>query len=104
MSHFSPDVIKAAIAPEHYFGDQLPAMKQSKRQGWSDGGLCPFHADKHSGNFRVNTETGAYCCFACGAKGGDIIAFHRALYALSFPDALKDLANLYLPEGGQDHE
>jgi DNA primase len=68
-----------------------------------DGGLCPFHEDRHRGSFRINLDTGAYCCFACGAKGGDILAFHQAHLGLSFPDAVEDLARQYLTGGGWDH-
>ncbi|WP_082054117.1 CHC2 zinc finger domain-containing protein [Methyloterricola oryzae] len=58
-----------------------------------DGGLCPFHADGRAGSFRVHLETGAFCCFACGAKGGDIVAFVQQREGLSFQDALTKLAD-----------
>jgi DNA primase len=52
--------------------------------------LCPFHDDARS-SLRVNIETGAYRCMACGAKGGDVLAFHRARHGLSFAQAARDL-------------
>lgn len=52
--------------------------------------LCPFHDDRHP-SLRVNVETGAFRCMACGAKGGDVLAYHRARYGLSFMQAVRDL-------------
>jgi len=52
--------------------------------------LCPFHAD-HNPSLRVNSHTGAFRCMACGAHGGDVLAFHRMLHGLSFVQAARDL-------------
>jgi DNA primase len=52
--------------------------------------LCPFHDDGHP-SLRVNVETGAFRCMACGAKGGDVLAFHRTRFGLSFKQAAWDL-------------
>jgi len=52
--------------------------------------LCPFHDDRRP-SLRVNIRTGAFRCFSCGAKGGDIVAFHRLKYGLGFRAALRDL-------------
>jgi DNA primase len=52
--------------------------------------VCPFHEDKRP-SLRVNIETGGYRCMACGAKGGDVLAFHRARHGLSFVQAARDL-------------
>ena len=84
--------IKAAISPADFYQCELPDMPSSNQGGWRDGGLCPFHADNHAGSFRVHLETGAFCCFSCGAKGGDVIAFTMQRDGLSFSDALKRLA------------
>lgn len=52
--------------------------------------LCPFHRDTRP-SLRINTETGAYRCMSCGAKGCDVLDFHRARHGLSFPQAARDL-------------
>jgi DNA primase len=52
--------------------------------------VCPFHDDARP-SLRVNVETGGYRCMACGTKGGDVLAFHRARYGLSFMQAARDL-------------
>jgi DNA primase len=85
--------VKAAVSPLDFYRVELPGMPPPKSEsGWVDGGLCPFHDDKHKGNFRVNLDTGAFTCFACGAKGSDIISFAQLRHALSFRDALKAVA------------
>lgn len=86
------DFIKNSLSPLDFYSHELRSAKL-KRQGWNDGGLCPFHADNKPGSFRVNLTTGAYKCFACGIAGGDVIAFVMALYDLNFVDALAKLAN-----------
>lgn len=52
--------------------------------------VCPFHDDARP-SLRVNVDTGAYKCMACGAKGGDVLAFHRQRHGLSFVQAAHDL-------------
>ncbi|PPD41651.1 MAG: hypothetical protein CTY16_15785 [Methylobacter sp.] len=84
--------IKNSLSPLDYYRHELPTAKL-KKHGWNDGGLCPFHADNHAGSFRVNIITGAFNCFACGAAGGDIIAFTMSLYGLKFVEALEQLAS-----------
>ncbi|MEQ1485912.1 CHC2 zinc finger domain-containing protein [Methyloglobulus sp.] len=86
------DTIKRTVAPLEFYRHELPNAPL-KKHGWNNGGLCPFHADNAPGSFHVNTETGAYKCFSCRIKGGDVIAFSMALHSLSFPDALKQLSD-----------
>ena len=52
--------------------------------------LCPFHDDHHP-SLRVNVDSGAFRCMACGAKGGDVLDFHRQQYALGFKEAAQAL-------------
>jgi DNA primase len=87
----SADLIKQEIDPRDFYEHELSGVSLNKPE-WNDGGLCPFHADKNTGSFHVNLETGSFNCFSCGEKGGDIIAFTMALYDLSFPEALAKLA------------
>ncbi|MEI6267592.1 MAG: CHC2 zinc finger domain-containing protein [Methylococcaceae bacterium] len=85
------DSIKNSISPLDFYRHELPGAPL-KRQGWNDGGLCPFHADNTPGSFMVNTDTGSFVCFSCGVKGGDIISFTMLRHALDFVEALKSLA------------
>lgn len=86
--------IKSRIDPyDFYLKEQNLDRFKNKSRGWAEAGLCLFHDDRFSGSFRVNLENGAYRCFSCDAKGGNIIAFTMAKYRLSFYEALKQLAN-----------
>jgi hypothetical protein len=49
---------------------------------------------------RLNLDSGAFCCFSCGAKGGDILAFHRLRSGLDFREVIRDLAEQFLFNGG----
>lgn len=53
-------------------------------------GLCPFHTEK-TPSFHVHPDKGFFKCFGCGA-GGDVITFLSKLENLSFPDAVRMLA------------
>ena len=51
---------------------------------------CRFHGGTDS--MRINTSTGAFCCMAgCGARGGDVVAYHMALHGEDFTSAAKEL-------------
>jgi DNA primase len=57
--------------------------------GWRNA-LCPSHNDTKP-SMRVFVETGAFRCMVCGAKGGDVLAFHMLRHGLRFIDAAKAL-------------
>lgn len=54
--------------------------------------LCPFHDDKNPSCYVVPGKQ-MFHCFVCGA-GGDALTFVKRYHGLSFPDALKMLADL----------
>jgi DNA primase len=92
VNYKTVDDIKHSVMPLDFYRHELPGAV-FKSQAWSCGGLCPFHADNNPGSFRINIETGAFKCFACGKTGGDIISFTMAKYGLSFHDAMANLAD-----------
>lgn len=51
--------------------------------------LCPFHSE-HTPSFNV-FEGGAYHCFGCGKKGGDVIQFIMELENRTFVDVVTSL-------------
>nr|MBA3731709.1 hypothetical protein [Gammaproteobacteria bacterium] len=51
---------------------------------------CPFHEDTNP-SLSVNLVRGGFICHACGAKGGDVLDFHRRLHGMDFVAAAKDL-------------
>jgi DNA primase len=53
-------------------------------------GLCPFHGEK-TPSFIVHGDKQYFHCFGCGA-GGDVIEFVKRSDALTFPDAVRQLA------------
>ena len=53
-------------------------------------GLCPFHPDRNP-SMTVNSETGRYKCWSCGA-GGDVFTWVMERRRVDFPEALEILA------------
>jgi DNA primase len=53
-------------------------------------GLCPFHKEK-TGSFSVNANHGYFYCFGCHEKG-DVFTFVMKLENLSFPEAVRTVA------------
>ena len=51
---------------------------------------CVFHDDKNP-SMSINVNSGGFKCFACDARGGDVLTFHRERHGLSFVDAAKAL-------------
>ncbi len=64
-----------------------------KRAGVNLKGLCPFHNEK-TPSFVVSPSKNLCKCFGCG-KGGDPIQFIREHENMSYPEALRFLANKY---------
>jgi CHC2-type zinc finger protein len=58
--------------PAEYFCEQ--GLKLTGSGEWKSA-LCPFHNDTRP-SLRVRLDTGAFRCMTCGAKGGDVLAFH----------------------------
>jgi len=87
--------LKSAIPIDTYFQDQLGPPAKTNRDHWVY--FCPFHNDKNTPNLAVYFD-GGFNCFACDAKGGDVLAFHQKRHGLSFPQVLTELAGKYAPE------
>ena len=64
-----------------------------KKRGTSYVGLCPFHDDK-TPSFYVSPAKGVCKCFACG-KGGSAVHFIMEHEQMTYPEALKWLAQKY---------
>lgn len=63
---------------------------QLKKAGVNHKGLCPFHGEK-TPSFTVSASRQTYHCFGCGAHG-NAVGFLMEHAGLSFPDAVRDLA------------
>ena len=77
------------VRVEEVIGDFV----QLKRAGANLKGLCPFH-DEKTPSFVVSPAKGIYKCFGCG-KSGDSISFMMEHDQLSYPEALRYLAEKY---------
>lgn len=73
--------------PAEYFKKQGLAL--IGKGEWKSA-LCPFHKDTQP-SLRVRLDTGGFRCMACGAHGGDVLAFHMQRYGLRFSEAAKAL-------------
>lgn len=76
-----------------------------KKKGANYFGLCPFHGEK-TASFSVNPRMQIFHCFGCG-KGGDVIKFTMEYENLTFPEAVKKIADdvgYKLPETEQSQE
>ena len=50
---------------------------------------CEFHGGSDS--MRVKVTTGGWVCMACGAHGGDVLAYHMQRHGLGFVEAARAL-------------
>jgi DNA primase len=61
-----------------------------KKIGQNFSGLCPFHSEK-TPSFNVHPTKQFYHCFGC-SKGGDVFTFVMEMERVSFPDAVRLIA------------
>jgi DNA primase len=61
-----------------------------KKSGQNFTGLCPFHSEK-SPSFAVHPVKQIYHCFGCGV-GGDVFKFIMEMEKVTFPDAVRAVA------------
>lgn len=81
--------VRDAARIEEVVGDFV----RLRRRGANLIGLCPFHNEK-SPSFSVSPAKGIYKCFGCG-KAGDSLRFLMEVDQLSYPDAVRKLAERY---------
>jgi hypothetical protein len=75
--------------PLAYYEGQGLRLVGSRFSAWKTA-ACRFHGGSDS--MRINTHNGAFVCMAgCGARGGDVLAYHMALQGLDFIQAAKQL-------------
>ena len=100
MPKISDDIIRTVLEQakiEDVVGDFVTLRKA----GVNMTGICPFHDDKHDGNFIVRPSTiseanhgNTYRCFVCDAKGGPVQFLMNAEH-MTFPDAIRYLGKKY---------
>lgn len=95
------DEIKSQIDIVSVISDYI----ELKQSGSNFIGLCPFHNEK-TPSFTVSNEKGIFHCFGCG-EGGDAITFIMKKNGLSYPEAIRFLADklgIFLDTGKIDKE
>ena len=80
------DQVRAAVDIVQVIGRYVNV----KKAGRTFKALCPFHTEK-TPSFVIFPETGRWHCFGCG-EGGDAFSFVMKVDNLTFPEALKQLA------------
>ena len=75
--------------PTDYYTGTAGLVFRERKGKWRTT-ACNFHGGRDS--MRINTSTGAFCCMAgCGARGGDVLAYHQAEHGQDFTTAAKEL-------------
>ena len=88
---YYPDEVIDDIVSGNDIVDVIGSYVQLKKQSSDYICLCPFHREK-SPSFHVNQTKQLFHCFGCNA-GGNVIGFVMQYENLSFPDAVKFLAD-----------
>lgn len=78
-------------APQNSIEEVVGEHLKLDRKGKNFVGICPFH-DDHKPSMVVTAEIGRFKCFVCGA-GGDIFTFLQMREGITFPEAVKRLAD-----------
>ena len=98
---FPPSFIDELIA-RNPIEDVVGQYVSLKRSGANMFGLCPFHGEK-TASFSVAPDKGIYYCFGCH-KGGGSINFMMEVEGLSYPDAVRKLAQRVGMEVPEDEQ
>ena len=91
MAGFVPQDKLEQIRAANDIVEVIGAVLPLKRAGANFVALCPFHREK-SPSFNVNPHRQIFRCFGC-QKGGDVFKFICEYESLSFPEAIKRLAD-----------
>lgn len=85
-----PDQVLDDIQSRTDIADLIGRYLPLKRAGRHFKALCPFHQER-TPSFCVNTDKQIFHCFGCGA-GGNVFGFLMQQERLTFPEAVKQLA------------
>jgi DNA primase len=85
-----PDRVLTQITDRLDMGEVVGEYVRLAPKGGRLWGLCPFHPEK-TPSFSVNPEKGMFYCFGCHT-GGSLFSFVMEMEKLSFPEAVRLLA------------
>ena len=74
--------------------DVISQFVDLKQRGANYFGLCPFHSEKKTASFSVAPSKQIYHCFGCNS-GGNVFSFIMDYQKISFPEAVKFVADRY---------
>ena len=106
MPKIRDDVVRAVL-DRAKIEDVVGEFVTLRRAGVNMTGICPFHDDKHDGNFIVRPSTiseknggNTYHCFVCmrTGEGGGPVDFLMKAEHMTFPDAIRWLGRKYCVE------
>ena len=83
--------------------DLIGGYVHLKKSGTNQAALCPFHNER-TPSFLVSENKQIFKCFGCGT-GGDIFKFVMLIENLTFPEAVRHLAErngIAIPRSGKD--
>ena len=98
------DDVVLAVLDRARIEDVVGEFVTLRRAGVNMTGICPFHDDKHDGNFIVRPSTisdknggNTYHCFVCmkTGEGGGPVDFLMKAEHMTFPDAIRWLGRKY---------
>ena len=90
MSYYSQELVEE-IRSRSDIVDVISGYIRLQRKGSNYVGVCPFHNDRNP-SMSVNQPRQIYHCFSCGA-GGDVFKFVMDYEGLTFPEAMRTLAD-----------
>jgi DNA primase len=90
MADRIPQEILSEIRARVSIVEVISAYVALRKAGRSYFGLCPFHSE-NTPSFSVQEEGGFFHCFGCGV-GGNIFTFLTRVEGISFPEAVRRLA------------
>lgn len=103
MAERIPQELLSEIRTRVSIVDVISAYVALRKTGRNHTGLCPFHSE-NTPSFSVNEEGGFFHCFGCGV-GGNVFTFLMRMEGISFPEAVRRLANkvgVTLPQSTTD--
>ena len=96
---YYPDEIVEEVRTRNDIVDVIASYVRLNKKGSQYFGLCPFHNEK-TGSFSVSPNKQMFYCFGCH-QGGNVITFIQKYENMTFPEAVRllaDRAGMKLPE------
>ncbi|WP_225362916.1 DNA primase [Apilactobacillus quenuiae] len=87
-----PEDVIDKVRDQTNISDVVSQFVSLHKSGKNLFGLCPFH-EENTPSFSVNEQKQIFHCFSCG-RGGNVFKFLMELQNLSYPEAVKKVADM----------